>query len=104
MPKTSEPVLGLAVMQVLATRPDGEASVRILVQEVPNFVKLTASDHKSSEARPNEEMWERRVRNLNSHDDTPGNVVGEGFVQYVRKGTYRLTKAGWIHLKHKGLA
>lgn len=61
---TSEPTLGLAVVQVLATQPDGEATVRTLIQYVPEFVNLTDDDHKPSETRPNEEIWEQRVRNL----------------------------------------
>jgi hypothetical protein len=100
--KTSEPVLGLAVMKVLAGQLNGEGTVRTLIRGVPNFVKLTAEDQKPSQKRPNEEMWEQRVRNLKSHDKTPGNVLAEGFVHHVRRGRYGLTKAGWLHLKHKG--
>jgi hypothetical protein len=103
MAKTSEPVLGLAVMQVLASQPNGEATVRTLIRQVPNYVKLTADDHKPSGTRPNEEMWEQRVRNLKSHDKAAGNVIGEGFVEHVGRGRYRLTEAGRLHLKRKGL-
>lgn len=104
MAKTSEPVLGLAVMQVLSTQPGGETTVRILIRNVPSYLKLTADDLKQSETRPNEKVWEQRVRNLKSHDKTPGNVIAEGFVDHVGRGRYRLTKAGQTHLKHKKLA
>ncbi len=100
---TSEPVFGLAVMQVLATQPNGEATVRTLIRHVPDYVNLTADDQQQSDLRPNEEMWEQRVRNLKSHDKTPGNVIAEGFVEHVGRGRYRLTEAGWLHLKHEGL-
>ena len=103
MAKTSEPVLGLAVMQVLATQPNGETTVRTLIRHVPDYVNLTDEDHEPSEKRPGEEMWEQRVRNLKSHDDTPGNVIAEGFVERVGRGRYRLTEAGWLRLKHKKL-
>jgi hypothetical protein len=103
MAKTSEPVLGLAVMQVLATQPNGEATVRTLIQHVPDYIKLTAEDRETSETRPPEEMWEQRVRNLKSHDKTPGNVIAEGFVEQFDRGSYRLTAAGRLHLKNKGL-
>jgi Mrr N-terminal domain len=103
MAKTSEPALGLAVMQVLATRPNNEASVRELVRHVPEYVNLTPEDREPSDTRPPEEMWEQRVRNLKSHDKTPGNVIGGGFVEQVGRGLYRLTEAGRLHLKHKGL-
>lgn len=102
MAKTSEPALGLAVMQVLAAEPDGEATVRTLIANVPNHVQLTEEDHQPSITRPTEEMWEQRVRNLKSHDKTPGNVIGEGFVSHVGRGRYRLTEAGWSHIKHQG--
>jgi hypothetical protein len=102
--KTSEPKLGLAVMQVLATEPGGEATVRTLIKRVPNHVKLTDDDQLPSGTRAGEEMWEQRVRNLKSHDKTPGNVIAEGYVEHVGRGRYRLTDAGWLHLKNKSLA
>jgi hypothetical protein len=101
---TSEPTLGLAVMEVLATQPKGEAIVRKLISDVPKFVNLTAEDHAPSQTRRNEEIWEQRVRNLKSHGTTPGNVIAEGFVAHVGRGRYALTETGWLHLKHKGLA
>ena len=66
-------------------------------------MNLTAEDQEQSGTRPSEEIWEQRVRNLKSHDKTPGNVIAEGFVMHARRGTYRLTEAGELHLKHKGL-
>lgn len=99
MAKTTERKLGFAVMQVLATRPDGCATVRTLIKHVPEYVNLTEDDHQQSLTRPNEEMWEQRVRNLKSHDTAAGNVIGEGYVKHVGRGKYCLTKAGWVHLK-----
>lgn len=103
MAKTSETALGLAVMRVLASRSSGEATVRTLIKYVPQFVNLTEEDREESTKRPGEEMWEQRVRNLKSHDKTPGNVIGEGFVDRPRRGTYRLTEAGGLHLQNRGL-
>ena len=104
MAKTSEPVLGLAVMRVLASQPNGTATVRVLIEHVPEYVALTKEDHLLSDTRPPEEMWEQRVRNLKSHDQTPGNVIAEGFVEHIGRGKYRLTEAGWLRLKHQKLA
>ena len=104
MAKTSEPKLGMAVMQVLAASPDGEATVRTLIKDIPNYVKLTAQDKEQSPTRPAEQMWEQRVRNLKSHYKTRGNVINEGFVAHIGRGRYRLTKAGILHLSHKALA
>ena len=103
MAKTSEPKLGLAVMQVLATRENGEAIIRTLIRYVPDYVNLTAQDHELSDKRPGEEMWEQRVRNLKSHDTALGNVIAEGYVKRIGRGRYQLTKAGRRHLKNKGL-
>lgn len=90
-------------MQVLAREPNGEGTVRTLIKKVPDYVKLTLEDQLQSDLRPHEEMWEQRVRNLKSHDKTPGNVIGEGFVEHVRRGWYRVTEAGRKHLQNKGL-
>lgn len=103
MAKTSEPKLGLAVMQILATRENGEAIMRTLIRYVPDYVNLSVEDHTLSGPRPGEEMWEQRVRNLKSHDKAAGNVIGEGFVKRIGHGRYRLTKTGRSHLKNKGL-
>jgi hypothetical protein len=94
MAKTSEPALGKAVMDVLATQPDYEATVRTLIKHVPSHVTLTAEDHVPSGTRAGEEMWEQRVRNLKSHDKTEDNVISEGFVERIGHGRYRLTPAG----------
>ena len=104
MAHTPEPKIGLAVMRVLATSPNGTASVQTLVICVPDYVDLTKDDLQPSLTRPNEAVWEQRVRNLKSHDKTPGNVIALGFVERAGRATYRLTEAGWIHLKNKGLA
>lgn len=103
MAKTSETDLGLAVMSVLASRSDGEASIQDLVKHIPSYLSLSDEDRTTSEKRPNEEMWEQRVRNLKSHDKSPGNVIGEGFVQRVGMGLYRITEVGRLHLAQKGL-
>jgi hypothetical protein len=44
MAKTSETVLGLAVMQVLSAQPKGEATVRTLIKYVPDYVNFTDED------------------------------------------------------------
>lgn len=102
MAKTTEAELGLAVMRVLLSEPRHEATVRTLIREVPKYVELTAEDREMSNKRPNEEMWEQRVRNLKSHDNTPVNVIGEGFVARVSRSIYQLTDAGRSQLRYIG--
>ena len=96
--KTTEQALGRAVMMVLAGEPNNEATVRILIKKVPDHIALTAEDHEQTGSRQHEEAWEQRVTNLKSHDKTPGNVIGEGFVDHVGRGRYKLTAAGLNHL------
>jgi hypothetical protein len=85
-------------MEALAAQPAGEATIQTLIKWVPRYLTLTEEDRKRSPSRPNEEMWEQRIRNLKSHSTTPGNVIAEGYVEHVGRGRYRLTKAGRIHL------
>jgi glycine cleavage system pyridoxal-binding protein P len=89
-------------MQVLAGEPNGEATVRTLIKKVPDHVNLTDEDYQQSPTREHERMWEQRVRNLKSHNKTPSNVIGEGYVEHVARGRYRLTEAGWGRAKNKG--
>ena len=103
MAKTPERKLGLAVMQVLASRPNHLATVRVLIKYVPDFITLSDEDRLPSHKRPGEEMWEQRVRNLKSHSTSEGNVIAEGYVKHVKRATYQLTDAGVLHLKNKGL-
>ena len=104
MAKTSEPKLGLAVMQILAASPDGEATVRTLIKEAPNYIKLTAEDKEPSLTRPAEQMWEQRIRNLKSHYKVRGNVISEGFVAHIGPGRYLLTKAGLVTFRAQGVS
>lgn len=90
-------------MQVLASRPEQKAHVRTLIKNVPNYVTFTEDDQKQSDKRPNEEMWEQRVRNLKSHDKSEGNVIKDGYVSHIGRGMYQLTEVGILHLKTNGL-
>ena len=99
MAKTSETELGLAVMRFLATRPNGQATMRTIIKRLPEHIALTAEDHEQSGVRLGEEMWEQRVRNLKSHDKTQGNILEEGYVDRPSRSNYRLTNAGRVHLQ-----
>jgi hypothetical protein len=90
---TSEAEIAIAVLQVLATRPNGEATFAALKLEVPKHVQLTADDQVQSTTRPNEEMWEQRLRNITSHKGSPGNVIHDGYAESI-PGGLRLTPSG----------
>jgi restriction endonuclease Mrr len=100
MAKTSETDLGLAVMRFLATRSNGQATMRTVIKRLAEYIALTPEDHEPSGVRHGEEMWEQRVRNLKSHDKTEGNILAEGFVERPARGHYRLTQAGYSRLTH----
>jgi len=91
-----------AVLQVLATCPNGEAAIATIVKAVPKYLKLTAEDQAQSKTRKNEAIWEQQVRNITSHKASPGNFIHEGFLVAI-KGGLKITDAGTARLKHKGL-
>ncbi len=102
MAKTSEPELGLAVLQVLAATPTHRANIQTLIQEVPKYVNLTAEDREPSQTREGEEMWEQRVRNLKSHDKADGNILALGYASHPKRDTYEITQNGLDYLRRRG--
>jgi hypothetical protein len=86
----------------LAPRIGREGSMQTLKKEIPNHLKLSAADLRGSTTRPNEAMWEQQIRNITSHHKSPGNFIYEGFLERI-DGGLRLTEAGYLRLKHKGL-
>jgi Mrr N-terminal domain len=101
--RVTEAAVGIEMMRVLADCKDGQATVRTIKKRLPDYLELSEEDHEPSDTRKGEEMWEQQVRNQKSHDKSPGNILHEGFVERPKIGTYRLTDAGWLHLKNKKL-
>ena len=84
MPKngqSTENEIAFAVLQYLATKPDGMATIKTLIRNVPKYMILTTADQATSMTRPNEEMWEQKVRNITSHYESPGNYVHDGYLE-----------------------
>ena len=77
----------------------GEATLSSLKKRIPGKVKLTASDLVQSDTRPNEPMWEQRLRNIKSHHKTEGNYIAEGYLTAPSKGRLRITDAGRKRVK-----
>jgi hypothetical protein len=99
MPRVSEKRVGIAVLHILADRPNGEATVEVLKAELPKHVALSEEDKSGSPTRTNEEIWEQQVRNLKSHDKTAGNIFSDGFVEVVSRGVWRITDAGRAYIR-----
>lgn len=99
----TETEIGLAVLRIAAASSNGVATLHRLKKEIPNFVKLSDADQRVSETRPNEQVWEQRIRNIKSHSMTPGNIIAEGYAKHYPRVGYGITDAGRAHLKNKGL-
>jgi hypothetical protein len=97
--RITEAKVGIAVLKILAAKPNGVALIRVLKKELPDYLNLSDEDRAPSETRRNEELWEQQVRNLISHRVAEGNIVAEGLAEY-KPGRLRITEAGRLHLKH----
>jgi hypothetical protein len=98
MARVTERRVGIAVLNILAGQPNGEATVDTLKAELPKHITLSVDDQVGSTTRTNEELWEQQVRNLKSHDPTPGNIFHEGYVIAVARGVWRITPTGQSHI------
>jgi hypothetical protein len=78
MSRVTEDEVARATETVLKASATGRATVKELVAEIPNHIKLSDEDLKQSETRPNEAIWEQQVRNITSHKASPGNAIYEG--------------------------
>ena len=102
--RVREDEVGLAVLQILANKSTGEATIAELKKQLPEYLDLSDDDRAQSLTRRNEEMWEQQVRNLVSHRTAEGNIIAEGQAEYDKDAhSIRITEAGRLHLKHKGL-
>lgn len=79
--QSTENEIALAVVLYLAGKPDGMATIRAIITNVPKYIELTDADRETSVTRPNEEMWEQKVRNITSHYKSAGNFVHDGYLE-----------------------
>lgn len=91
---TTENEIAEAVLRILASTVSGEATLSALKKKIPAEVKLTPDDLTQSDTRPNEPMWEQRLRNIKSHHKTEGNYIAEGYLTAPSRGRLRITQAG----------
>lgn len=97
--RTTEAELSSVVLEILYDHELGEMNIQDLIREIPNRLNLTQPDQQLSGTRPNEEVWEQRVRNIQSHHGVAGNYIAEGFLEHV-KGGLRITPAGRRHYEN----
>ena len=91
---TTENEIAEAVLKILSTHSAGEAKLAYLRKRLPDYISLTAADLQPSTTRPNERMWEQKLRNIKSHAKTSGNYIFEGYLTAPSKGILRITEAG----------
>ncbi|MGO9049633.1 MAG: hypothetical protein ACLP19_04070 [Xanthobacteraceae bacterium] len=75
MARITEAEIADIIVEILQDRPNGEATIAELIDEIPNRVELSQDDLVQSETRPNEPMWHQQVRNITSHKASPGNAI-----------------------------
>ncbi|MDH2345294.1 hypothetical protein [Bradyrhizobium sp. SSUT77] len=78
MSRVTEAEVAEAAIKVLTDRSSGRATIKELVEEIPNYLTLSAEDLAPSPTRPGEALWEQQVRNITSHKASPGNAIYEG--------------------------
>jgi hypothetical protein len=100
---TSEEKIGLAVMQIAAQQINKTATFVRSRIEIPNLVKLNASELAISGPRHPEPMWHQIVRNIKSHHGLYGNFIDRGWLEHVSRVGYKITPSGEAHLKAQGL-
>jgi hypothetical protein len=86
MSRVTEDEVAKAAEAVLQSRTSGQATIKELVAEIPNHIRLSEDDMKQSETRPNEAVWEQQVRNITSHKNSPVNAIFEGKLAAIPGG------------------
>jgi len=86
MSRITEAEIAEVVVDYLRERASGRATIKELIREIPNRVRLSAEDMAPSLTRPNEAIWEQQVRNITSHKASPGNAIFEGNLVAIPNG------------------
>ena len=90
---TTERQLSEVILDILVTRPNGEASIADLIHEIPKRITLSQADFAPSPTRPNEAVWEQRVRNITSHKSVSTNFIRLGYLERT-DGGLKITTLG----------
>jgi hypothetical protein len=93
MSRITEAEIADIVEAILSERPNGEATIAELVDEIPNRVTLSAEDLAPSPTRNGETLWEQQVRNITSHKASPGNAIHDGRLTSIAGGLKLARKA-----------
>jgi hypothetical protein len=97
--RTTETEIAVVTLIIASQRTDKTASFDLLRSEIPKHITLTSEDKVMSVPRPNEQMWEQRIRNIKSHDKDAGNFIYEGYLEHVEEFGYKITAKGEAFLR-----
>lgn len=97
-PNVTENEVAYVALQIAAKQRNGIATFKRIKSEVPKYLNLSPEDRQQSKTRPNEELWEQRVRNIKSHYNSSGNYICEGYLEHVPRSGYRITERGRRYL------
>lgn len=92
--RSSEQLIALAVLQLLAHETGGEASLEEIRAELPKYVSFSVADLMPLMSRGGEEAWIQQIRNIISHRGVPGNFIHEGLLEYAGPARLRITNHG----------
>ena len=101
MPRVTEDDIAIAIMRIAVQRPNGVVTFKRAYAEVPGHVGLSAADQVQSITRPNEEMWQQLVRNIQSHHGSDGNFINLGLLEHVKGVGYKITEKGRNYLANR---
>jgi hypothetical protein len=87
----TEEEVAMLTVEIAAEQASGIASFAQLRREIPARFDLSAADLQQSVTRPNEAMWEQKMRNIKSHFEAEGNFIYKGYLEHVPRVGYRVT-------------
>jgi hypothetical protein len=98
-PKASEPVeidlskdLWKYALLIMSVRPDGQITTTGLIEEMPNYVRLSDEQMAANESRK-DSKFSQIVRNLKSHKTSKSNFIYQGYAEDI-KGGFKITSKG----------
>ena len=98
-PKVADPVeielgkdLWKYALLIMSVRTNGEITTSDLIDELPNYVKLS-DDHTVTNASRKDSKFSQIVRNLKSHKTTKTNFIYQGYAEDIRGG-FKITTKG----------
>jgi hypothetical protein len=88
--RIEESEINKVVVCIMADHDTGRMKVGEIRAKLPHYARLSSKDGTTL----------RQVRNLKSHHNSAGNIFGEGYVEWIRRGIWEITGSGRSRAKH----